>query len=164
METFPAKLDKPGRKLTWVLKSFDDLSNAELYEILRLRSEVFVIEQQCFFQDMDNKDQLCKHLMGWSGEVLMAVSRIVPQGVSYPFPSIGRIAVSPLGRGKGYGGELLHESIQCVENVNGKTTIRIGAQLYLKNFYENFQFFQTSDVYLEDGIEHIEMTRSKPVE
>ena len=157
-------MNESDDKLTWTLKSFDDLSNDELYQILRLRSEVFILEQQCFFQDMDNKDQLCGHLMGWSAKGLMAVSRVVPPGMSYSFPSIGRVVVSPLGRGKGYGVELLHQSIQCVENIYGKVEIRIGAQLYLKKFYENFHFFQSSEIYLEDGIEHIEMTRASPSE
>jgi len=146
-------------KLTWSIRKFDELTNEELYQLLRLRSEVFVVEQQCNFLDMDNKDQKCTHLLGWKDDVLLAHSRIVPAGVSYEFPSIGRIVVSGKGRGMGLGVELLNVSIAELEGLFGKSVIRIGAQLYLKKFYESFGFQKTSEVYLEDEIEHIEMTR-----
>ena len=146
-------------KLEWVLKKFDELSNEELYQLLRLRSEVFVVEQGCNFMDMDNKDQKCHHLLGKKNGQLLAYSRIVPQGVSYEFPSIGRIVVSQQGRGTGLGVELLNISISTVEELYGKTIIRIGAQVYLKKFYQSFGFIQSGDIYLEDDIEHIEMTR-----
>jgi len=146
-------------KLTWSIRKFDELTNEELYQLLRLRSEVFVVEQQCNFLDMDNKDQKCAHLLGWKDDVLLAHSRIVPAGVSYEFPSIGRIVVSGKGRGMGLGVELLNVSIAELEGLFGKSVIRIGAQLYLKKFYESFGFQKTSEVYLEDEIEHIEMTR-----
>lgn len=146
-------------KLTWKLKQFNELSNEELYQVLRLRSEVFVVEQGCNFMDMDNKDQNCMHLLGCKEGDLMAYSRIVPSGLSYEYPSIGRIVVSGKGRGQGLGIELLNISIAKVESLYGKTVIRIGAQLYLKNFYESFRFFQSGEVYQEDMIDHIEMTR-----
>ncbi|WP_215237715.1 GNAT family N-acetyltransferase [Dyadobacter helix] len=146
-------------QLNWTLKTFEELSNEELYQLLRLRSEVFVVEQNCNFLDMDNKDQQCHHLLGWDCGELMAVARIVPPGISYEFPSIGRIVVSPRGRGRKYGVELVHKAIQCVDNFYGKGNIRIGAQLYLKKFYETFHFRQSGSIYLEDNIEHIEMTR-----
>jgi len=146
-------------KLEWVLKKFDELSNEELYQLLRLRSEVFVVEQGCNFMDMDNKDQKCHHLLGKKNGQLLAYSRIVPQGVSYEFPSIGRIVVSSQGRGTGLGVELLNISISTVEELYGKTIIRIGAQIYLKKFYQSFGFIQSGEIYLEDDIEHIEMTR-----
>ena len=146
-------------KLEWKLKKFAELSNEELYQILRLRSEVFVVEQHCNFMDMDNKDQKCSHLLGYDGDRLLAYSRIVPAQVSYEFPSIGRIVVSPQGRGMGLGIELLNVSIAQLETMYGKSKIRIGAQLYLKKFYGFFGFFQSGDIYLEDDIEHIEMTR-----
>ncbi|MHA4738581.1 GNAT family N-acetyltransferase [Dyadobacter sp. MSC1_007] len=146
-------------QLNWRFQTFGELTNDELYAILRLRSEVFVLEQRCCFLDMDNKDQLCYHLSGYLGDKIMAFSRIVPAGISYEYPSIGRIAVSNQGRGQGFGIELLHVSIEKLESLYGKTPIRIGAQLYLKKFYESFGFRQSGDVYLEDEIEHIEMTR-----
>jgi ElaA protein len=146
-------------KLSWSVREFADLSVHELYELLKLRSEVFVVEQQCAFQDIDNKDQYCKHLFGRRGDALLAYSRIVPPGVSYEHASIGRIVVSQEGRGEKLGKELLEMSIRAVEDIHGKGTIRIGAQLYLKAFYESFGFIQSSEVYPEDGIDHIEMTR-----
>jgi len=146
-------------KLDWYLKRFEELSIEELYELLRLRSEVFVVEQRCNFMDMDNKDQKCYHLLGRKNGKLLAYARIVPAGLSYAFPSIGRIVVSGDGRGMGFGVELLEVSISKVEQLYGKTTIRIGAQLYLERFYGSFGFQKSSEVYLEDEIEHIEMTR-----
>ena len=108
---------------------------------------------------MDNKDQKCLHLLGSDSGHILAYSRIVPKGVSYDFPSIGRIVVASAGRGSGLGQELMRVSIDALENLYGKATIRIGAQVYLREFYSSFGFRQTSDVYNEDGIDHIEMTR-----
>jgi len=146
-------------KLQWSLKTFDELTNYELYELLRLRNEVFVIEQNCVFLDQDNKDQKCYHLLGTSNGQLLAYSRIVPAGLSYDRPSIGRVVVSPKGRGKMYGVALMNKSIEVLEETFGKQTIIIGAQLYLKKFYASFGFSQSGEVYDEDGIEHIEMIR-----
>jgi ElaA protein len=146
-------------KLEWNFKNFTDLTNEELYQMLRLRSEVFVVEQKSIFLDMDNKDQQCKHLLGTLEGKLLAYSRIVPEGVSYEYPSIGRIVVSSEGRNLGLGKELMTVSVENLSKLYGQTSIRMGAQFYLKSFYESFGFLQTSPVYLEDGIEHIEMTR-----
>ncbi|MDF2380275.1 GNAT family N-acetyltransferase [Nostoc ellipsosporum NOK] len=146
--------------IRWMLKTFQELTNDELYAALRLRTEVFVVEQQCIFQDMDNKDQPCHHLLGWQDGQLAACTRIVPPGLSYDnYPSIGRVVTSPAARGQGVGRILMEESIRVTEQLYGKQPIRIGAQLYLKKFYESFGFEQTSEVYDEDGIDHIEMTR-----
>jgi ElaA protein len=141
----------------WTFKPFRQLSTEELYAILRLRSEVFVVEQNCVFLDMDNKDHHCDHLMGWNGDRLAAYSRIVPAGISYVESSIGRIVTSPAARGAGIGRELLVNSIDHLYTLYGKRDIRIGAQCYLKKFYESFRFVQKGEIYLEDGIEHIEM-------
>lgn len=147
--------------ITWTFKKFEELSLEELYELLRLRTEVFVVEQNCVFQDMDNKDQYCYHLLGTKGNKLVAYTRIVPKGVSYDdAPSIGRVVTSPSARGEGTGRILMEESIKQLFRVYGKSTIKIGAQLYLKKFYESLGFDQSSDVYDEDGIEHIEMIRA----
>jgi ElaA protein len=129
----------------------------ELYKILRLRSEVFVVEQNCVFLDMDNKDPFCEHIMAWEGEDLVACARIVPPGISYVESSIGRIVSSPNVRGQGIGRELVKRSISLLYTLHGKTVIRIGAQYYLKKFYAEFGFGQAGDIYLEDGIEHVEM-------
>jgi len=142
---------------TWTYKHFSQLTTEELYAILRLRSEVFVVEQNCVFLDMDNKDHHCDHVLGWNGTLLAAYSRIVPAGISYSESSIGRIVTSPAARGGGIGRELLIKSIDHLYKLHGKRAIRIGAQYYLKKFYESFGFIQKGEIYLEDGIEHIEM-------
>lgn len=141
----------------WILKPFSELTINELYALLRLRSEVFVVEQNCNFLDMDNKDQQCLHLMGWQGNLLAASTRLVPPGVSYELPSIGRVVSSPLVRGTGIGRELMQRSIDEVKLRWGTYDIKIGAQLYLKQFYQSLGFEQTSEMYLEDNIQHIEM-------
>jgi ElaA protein len=146
--------------INWTCKTFGELTPEELYKILRLRSEVFVVEQNCVFLDMDNKDFFCDHLMGWDGESLLGYSRIVPAGISYEESSIGRIVSSPAARGRGVGRELLVQSIQMLYDLHGRRDIRIGAQIYLLNFYTSFGFVQTGEIYLEDGIEHVEMLLS----
>ncbi|OLY91942.1 ElaA protein [Cnuella takakiae] len=144
--------------LQWNCKRFEELSPAELYALLRLRSEVFVVEQNCVFLDMDNMDQGCWHLLGTNeaGE-LVAYTRLVPPGHIYPMASIGRVVSAPSARRTGAGRELMQESIKKVYDLFGKGDIKIGAQYYLKNFYASFGFEQVSDIYLEDGIEHIYM-------
>jgi len=148
--------------IRWKLKKFDDLTPHELYAILQLRNEVFVVEQNCVFQDADNKDQLSYHLMGWSGEKLVAYSRIIPAGIAYEFVSIGRVVTSPEKRRNGTGKELMNEALKAAIKLFGNVSIKLGAQLYLKNFYESFGFVQSSDIYMEDGMPHIQMMRAVP--
>lgn len=143
--------------INWACKSFDELTPRELYAILQLRSEVFVVEQNCVFQDIDNKDQASRHLMGWHDGLLAAYTRLVPAGISFEEVSIGRVVTSPKMRKSGAGRLLMKKSIETTYTIFGNTPIRIGAQLYLKKFYESFGFQQSSEIYLEDGIEHIEM-------
>jgi len=145
--------------IQWINKNFDELSVHELYAILRLRSEVFVVEQNCVFQDMDNKDQSSWHLMGWENNGLVAYTRLIPPGVSYPSTSIGRVITSQAARGTGTGKLLMEKSIEEAKRLFGNVPIKIGAQLYLKEFYNSFGFKQSSDIYDEDGIDHIEMIR-----
>ena len=145
--------------MNWILKKFESLTPHELYAILRLRSGVFVIEQKCVFQDMDNKDQECHHLMGWQEDLLTAYARLVPPGLTYKEASVGRVATSPAVRGSGAGKMLIEKSIEEVFTLYGKGPIKIGAQLYLKKFYNSFGFEQIGDVYDEDGIDHIKMIR-----
>ena len=142
---------------TWSLKKFNDLTPQELYAIIQLRNEVFVVEQTCVYQDADNKDQQSYHFMGFENEKLVAYTRIVPPGISYKDVSIGRVVTSSSIRRKGIGKELMQRSIDEVYKLFGKVPIHIGAQLYLKKFYSSLGFQQSSDTYLEDGIEHIEM-------
>ena len=146
--------------INWSFKKFDDLTSHELYSVLQLRNEVFVVEQNCVFQDADNKDQDSHHLMGWDNETLVAYSRIVPSGIAYDsFPSIGRVVTSPKTRRTGIGKILMQQSIEELQKLFGQSSIKLGAQLYLKKFYESFGFVQSSDMYIEDGIPHIEMIR-----
>ena len=140
-----------------VFKPFDELSPAELYEVIKLRNEVFVVEQNCVFQDADGKDPDCHHLLIFKEHSLVAYSRIVPPGVSYPEPSIGRVVTSLLVRRKGMGRILMNRSLEKTYELFGRVDIKIGAQLYLHDFYGSFGFKQCSDVYDEDGIDHIEM-------
>ena len=146
-------------KLTWLCKPFNELTPHELYAILRLRSEVFVLEQNCVFLDMDNKDQIAYHLMGYYGDDLVAYTRLLDKNTAYKLMSIGRVVTAPKYRGKGMGKELMEESIKRCYELFGKHDIKIGAQLYLQKFYQRLGFIQSSDMYLEDDIEHIEMIK-----
>lgn len=143
--------------MQWLLKKFEELTPHQLYAILQLRNEVFVVEQQCVFQDADDKDLPAHHLLGFEDHRLVAYTRLVPPGEIYKEPSIGRVVTSPLVRRNGTGRELMKRSIDAAHQLFDVQPIRIGAQLYLKKFYESFGFRQTGDVYLEDGIEHISM-------
>ena len=146
-------------QIEWRLKKFEDLTPYELYAILQLRIEVFVVEQYCVFQDADDKDQESYHFMGWQNNKLVAYTRLVPPGHIYEQASIGRVVTSPTVRRFGAGKQLMQESINAVCQLFGNRPIKIGAQFYLKNFYEGFGFEQVSDIYLEDGIEHIYMLK-----
>ena len=146
-------------QLHWLLKRFDELTPYQLYAILQLRNEVFVVEQNCVFQDADDKDQNSYHLMGFLDNKLAAYTRLVPAGLSYEQASIGRVVTSPSVRRSGAGKLLMQQSIDSLYSLFGKVPIRIGAQLYLQHFYESFGFQRISDIYLEDGIEHIYMLK-----
>lgn len=146
-------------QIEWLLKKFEELSPFELYAILQLRNEVFVVEQNCVFQDADDKDQESFHLMGFRNKKLVAYTRLVPAGVIYEVPSIGRVVTSPTTRKNGLGKLLMEKSIEETYKLFGQNPIKIGAQLYLKKFYSSLGFIQISDVYLEDGIEHIYMAK-----
>jgi ElaA protein len=144
--------------IAWKCNFFTDLTNLELYKINQLRSKVFIVEQNCVYQDCDDKDLKAYHYCGWEKENLVAYSRLFDKGISYPdAASIGRVVTSPSVRGKKAGKELMHHSIEEVYHLFGKVPIRISAQRYLKRFYESFSFAQKSGIYMEDGIEHISM-------
>ncbi|PSL49840.1 ElaA protein [Chitinophaga niastensis] len=144
----------------WKIKAFDELTTSELYAILHLRSEVFVVEQNCVYQDMDYSDQKALHLMGTDDAgKLLAYTRIFAPGIKFTEASIGRVITSSLARGTGAGKELMEQSIAMLQVHYGKGPIKIGAQQYLQRFYTSLGFEQTSDTYLEDGIPHIEMVR-----
>lgn len=143
--------------INWYGKYFSNLTPDELYQVMRLRSEVFVVEQNCVFLDADNKDQQCLHFMGWIENDLVAYTRLAPPGYIYDEPSIGRVVTAPAYRKNKIGYALMGKSISQCRKLFGNAAIKIGAQLYLKNFYASLGFKQISDIYLEDGIEHIYM-------
>ncbi|GGF24625.1 GNAT family N-acetyltransferase [Hymenobacter cavernae] len=146
--------------LHWTTKPFHDLALTELYALLQLRSEVFVVEQACAFQDIDGQDEAAYHLLGHteSGE-LAAYTRLFDAGKCYAQVSIGRVVVSPKYRRYGLGRELMRQSIAQCDALFGPQPIKIGAQFYLREFYQSFGFQQQGDIYLEDDIEHIYMLR-----
>lgn len=144
--------------MKWYCKSFADLNTEELYALLQLRSQVFVVEQHCPYQDLDGKDRQAMHL--WcsddEGKVL-ACCRILPAGISYSEASIGRVANDVSVRGKGVGRQLMQEALAYTRMHMPAIPVRIGAQLYLQRFYESLGFVPTGESYLEDDIPHIEM-------
>ena len=148
-------------EITWNFKSFIELTASELYDILKLRSEVFVVEQHCVYLDTDDKDQSAYHFCGWLKGRLVAYTRILPPGISYPEASIGRVVTSPEFRKTGIGRTLMQKSIDIAFNQFNNPTIKIGAQVYLHEFYTTLGFKLSSEEYIEDGIPHIEMLLSK---
>ena len=145
-------------KMNWQIRHFDELSANELYEIFRLRLEVFSVEQNCAYQDADGKDRSSFHLLGYKEPgALHAYARVLPAGISFKEVSIGRVITSQQVRGRGIGKELMERSIQFVLEKFGRVPVRIGAQCYLKNFYSEFGFIAESKEYLEDNIPHVEM-------
>lgn len=145
----------------WHLKTFDELTNQELYGILQLRTEVFVVEQTCIFQDMDGKDDKeCQHIFCEVEGKVIACARFFPAGVMYKEAALGRICTSLAHRGTGLGKELMKRSLEEMERCFPRQAIRIGAQTYLNEFYKRFGFVNVSEVYLEDGIEHVEMVKT----
>jgi ElaA protein len=145
--------------MQWIVKTFGELTTTELYALLRLRSEVFVVEQACAFQDMDDTDQLAVHVMGYIDNELAAYTRLFGPGIKYEYASIGRVVTSQKARGSGAGRLLMEYSIAIVEERFGKAPIKIGAQQYLQKFYTSLGFVKSSEMYMEDGIPHIEMIR-----
>jgi ElaA protein len=145
--------------MTWRECGFAELSVHELYEVLQLRSEVFVLEQACAFQDMDGKDQHARHLLGRTERRLLAYARLFGPGECYAEASIGRVVTAAACRRTGVGKQLIREAIAAVERHWGSGPIRIGAQAYLERFYESFGFVRDDENYLEDGIPHLYMVR-----
>lgn len=145
--------------ISYTLKSFPELTTTELYAILQLRAEVFVVEQHCPYQDLDGKDQSSYHVLGWLNDKLVAYCRILPKGISYPHAaSIGRVVNSPSLRGQGVGKSLMLHAIELCRTLFPGESITISAQHYLLRFYQDLGFQEQGDVYLEDDIPHIEMT------
>jgi ElaA protein len=143
----------------WLWSAFENFSNAQLYSVLRLRSEVFVVEQACAFQDLDALDQQAMHLMALQGQDLVAYARCFPPGVTFSEASIGRVAVASRLRGVGMGHQLMVEAVRALYAEWGAQRVRIGAQAHLKAFYESHGFADVGKPYVEDGIAHLEMLR-----
>ena len=144
--------------MPWRYKTFETLENTELYKLLQLRAEVFVVEQNCSYQDIDNKDLKAVHL--WHEDEdgnVNAYCRLLPAGVSYSEPSIGRVATAAHNRKEGLGRKMMELAIKYIVHSFHAHAIRISAQEYLQAFYESLGFKKTGKVYLEDGIPHIEM-------
>ena len=146
--------------VNWTIKRFDELTLDELYNILQLRNEVFIVEQNCVYKDLDGKDRSAWHLMAVEDGKLVAYTRILPPGVSYNDPAIGRVVTSSLKRRSGLGRELMKRSIEACRIFFGKTSITLSAQVYLQSFYESFGFMPVGEEYLDDGIPHIKMSRN----
>jgi len=146
--------------IEWRYLAFDQLSVAQLYAALQLRSEVFVVEQACIFQDMDGADAQAMHLLGSVQGSLVAYARCLEAGLKFAEASIGRIATRADARGRGAGHALVNKAIACLSQEWGAQAIRIGAQAHLETFYSQHGFEKAGPVYLEDNIFHIEMLRN----
>lgn len=141
------------------IKTFQELSLEELYQILQLRSEVFVVEQDCVYQDIDAKDQIALHVLGMKDDKLVAYTRCFDKGLYFEEASIGRVIVKENERNHGYGHEILQASVKAIEERYKTKNIKLSAQQYLIKFYESHGFTQTGKGYLEDGIPHIAMVK-----
>ncbi|MCB1670866.1 MAG: GNAT family N-acetyltransferase [Gammaproteobacteria bacterium] len=146
-------------KLNWQCLTFHSLTPAQLYGLLQLRSAVFVVEQACIYQDLDDLDQDAMHLVGYLDEQLACYARLIPPGVKYDEPAIGRITSHPSLRRHGYGRAAVKKAIQICQDIWPAAGIRISAQQRLENFYREFSFRPVSAAYLEDGLPHVEMFR-----
>lgn len=151
-------------QIDWRLKRFEELSKNELYDLLKLRVDVFVVEQTCYYPELDNLDRHSNtlHLMAYQQEKLIAYLRILPKGTSYQnHPAIGRVVIENSARGSGLGHKLLEYALTASDNAFPGQTIKISAQEHLEKFYKHHGFKRCSDMYLEDGIPHISMLQDR---
>lgn len=144
--------------MDWVVKEFNMLSIDELYDSLKLRAEVFVVEQTCIYNDVDGLDKLALHVIGKENEEVVAYARLLPENTRFKTASIGRVVTDAKCRGQNLGKKLMESSISAVKDNYGVNVITISAQEHLKKFYGDLGFKKASDVYMEDGIPHIKMT------
>lgn len=145
----------------WTVKPFAALSADELYELLRLREEVFVVEQQCIYHDIDGLDQGAVHVLARTEQGLVAYARVLPPG-SDGLPHIGRVLVRMDHRGKGLAGQLMEQCLDVLTTTHGSRRSALAAQAYLQRFYERYGFIRQGPDYLLDGIPHVDMRRSDP--
>lgn len=141
------------------IKTFSDLTTLELYELLQLRSEVFVVEQDCVYQDIDDKDQKALHVIGMKAGRMVAYARVFKPGDYFDLASVGRVVVVRDERKFGYGIIIMKNAIEIIQKEFGETSIKVSAQAYLKKFYESLGFRAFGESYLEDGIPHIAMIK-----
>ena len=141
------------------VKSFEELSINELHDLLKLRSEIFVVEQNCVYLDIDGKDQKALHVMGTIGNARVAYTRCFPPGEYFEEAAIGRVSVNQAHRSGGYGHQIMKASMQAIDKKFKTKTIKLSAQTYLIPFYESHGFESMGEEYLEDGIPHIEMVK-----
>ena len=149
--------------ITWQLKTFAELTTKELYQLLKLRVNIFVVEQTCPYPELDDKDHQdgVYHLLGYADNQLVANARLLPAGISFDSVSIGRVATHKEYRATGLGHQLMQQAIIHCENLWPGVSIEIGAQQHLTPFYQRHGFIQTSEMYLEDDIPHVDMKMSK---
>ena len=144
--------------LDWHFKTFDQLSNEQLYALLKLRQDIFIVEQDCPYSDADNRDQTALHLSGYQRDVLVAALRILPAAAdaiaSAPELCLGRLVVSASARGKGYGKAAIHQALDYIRQHTAASQVTLSGQCYLHRFYCELGFESEGDIYLEDGIEH----------
>lgn len=145
--------------MEYSIKTYQELSTEELYALLQLRSEVFVVEQNCVYQDIDGKDQKALHVLGYKEGKLIAYTRLFKPGDYFEKASIGRVVVKESERHHKYGNQIMQVSIQALKDYFNETEIKISAQCYLKRFYNNLDFKEFGEEYLEDGIPHIAMLK-----
>ncbi len=155
----PKQSEYSSHPIHWKLFSFNELSNTLLYDIIKLRQEVFIVEQDCPYLDTDGYDQGSLHLIGISNKSLVAYARILPPSLYYKEAAIGRIVCAPAFRGKGLGKRTVSKALEIMKSRYGDEPIRIMAQSHLAKFYEEFEFEKTGEEFLEDGIPHIEMVK-----
>jgi len=141
------------------VKRFSELSTQELYDLLQLRSEIFVVEQDCVYQDLDGKDQIALHILGYKNGKIVAYTRVFKQDDYFKETSIGRVVVQENERQYKYGYDIMKASIEAIKNHYNTSEIKISAQTYLKRFYNNLEFKEVGEEYLEDGIPHINMIK-----
>jgi ElaA protein len=139
------------------VKKFNAISVDELYDILQLRQQIFVVEQNCIYLDADGIDKKCLHLLGLLNNKIVAYARIIPEGISYKTPSIGRVVIDEKHRGNKYAYKLMNKAIKITTEKFKQKKITISAQLYLKEFYQNLGFKTVGDVYLDCDLPHLKM-------
>lgn len=145
--------------VTWHLKTFEELSKEELYQLIQLRIEVFIIEQNAPYQDCDEKDYKAHHLFATQEAKVVACCRLLPAGISYAEPSIGRVVTSSSTRGTAMGKKMMYLAMEIMKTIYNTTDCRISAQSYLQKFYGEYGFRKVSEEYLEDGLPHMEMLK-----